>query len=104
MLFRVINNKSCYNLDNEDILREVIVKIGLERINMQEGVTVEVLLNNSAMGLVISFKFVKKQESKQKKIEKNLLPGTQGENGDQYNWRTEMKCNSVNIMASSLQS
>ena len=42
---------------------------------MQEGVTVEVLLNNSAMGLVISFKFVKKQESKQKKIEKNLLPG-----------------------------
>jgi len=75
MLFRVINNKSCYNLDNEDILREVIVKIGLERINMQEGVTVEVLLNNSAMGLVISFKFVKKQESKQKKIEKNLLPG-----------------------------
>jgi len=27
---------------------------------MQEGVTVEVLLNNSVMGLVISLKFVKK--------------------------------------------
>ena len=30
MLFRVINNKFCYNLDNGNILREVIVKIGLE--------------------------------------------------------------------------
>ena len=32
MLSRVIENKSCCNLDNGDILREVIVKIGLERI------------------------------------------------------------------------
>ena len=33
-----MNNKSYYNLDNGNILREVIVKIGLERINTQEGV------------------------------------------------------------------
>jgi len=26
-------NTSCYNLDNRDILREVMVKIGLERID-----------------------------------------------------------------------
>jgi len=26
-------NTSCYNLDNIDILREVMVKIGLERID-----------------------------------------------------------------------
>ena len=70
MLFRVINNKSCCNLDNGDILREVIVKIGLERINMQEGVTVEILLNNNTMGLAISLEFVKKQEFKLKKIER----------------------------------
>ena len=36
MLFKVMNNKSCYNLDNEDILREVIIKIRLERIDIQE--------------------------------------------------------------------
>ena len=29
-------------------LREVIVKIGLERIDTQEGITVEVLLDNGA--------------------------------------------------------
>ena len=34
MLTRVINNTSCYNLNNRDMLREVTVKIGLERIDM----------------------------------------------------------------------
>jgi len=33
MLARVIDNTSCCNLDNENMLREVIVKIGLERID-----------------------------------------------------------------------
>ena len=33
MLNRVMENISCYNLDNKDILREITVKIGLERIN-----------------------------------------------------------------------
>jgi len=37
-----MNHKFCYNLDNENMLREVIVKIGLERIDMQEEVIVEV--------------------------------------------------------------
>ena len=27
-------NTSCYNLDNGDILREMMVKIGLERIDI----------------------------------------------------------------------
>ncbi len=40
MLTRVIDNKFYYNLDNGNILREVMVKIGLERIDMQERVTV----------------------------------------------------------------
>ena len=38
-------------------LREVIVKIGLERINIQEGVTVEALLDNRAMDLMMSSEF-----------------------------------------------
>ena len=44
MLSKVIEKILCYNLDNEDILREVIVKIGLEKIDMQEGVIVEALI------------------------------------------------------------
>jgi len=35
-------------------LWKVMVKIGLERIDTQEGVTVEVLLDSRAMGLVMS--------------------------------------------------
>jgi len=49
MLFRVVENTSCCNLDNENMLREVMVKIGLEKINTQEEVTVEALLDNGAM-------------------------------------------------------
>ena len=51
MFARVTNNISCCNLNNENMLREVIVKIELERINMQEDVTVETLLDSGAMGL-----------------------------------------------------
>jgi len=48
------------------------VKIGLERIDIQEGITVEALLDSGAMGLVISSEFAKKQGFKLKKIE-NLI-------------------------------
>ena len=34
MLTRATNNTFGYNLDNGDMLREVTVKIGLERIDM----------------------------------------------------------------------
>jgi len=36
------------------------VKIGLERIDIQEGITVEVLLDSGTTGLVISSNFAKK--------------------------------------------
>ena len=36
------------------MLREVTVKIGLERIDTQEGITVEALLDSGAMRLVMS--------------------------------------------------
>ena len=53
-------------------LREVTVKIGLERLNMQEGVTVEVLLDSRATGLVMSSEFAKKQDFKLKRLERPI--------------------------------
>jgi len=52
------------------LLREVTVKIRLERIDTQEEITVEVLLNSGATGLVISSEFARKQEFKLKKLER----------------------------------
>ena len=52
--------------------REIMVKIGLERIDMQEGITVEALINSRAMRLVMSSEFTRKQEFKLKEI-KNLI-------------------------------
>ena len=42
------------------MLREVTVKIGLERIDMQEGIMVEALLDSGTTGLVMSLEFTKK--------------------------------------------
>ena len=53
-------------------LREVTMKIGLERINMQEGITVEALLNSGATGLVMNSEFTKKQDFKLKKLERPM--------------------------------
>jgi len=54
------------------ILREVTVKIGLERIDTQEGITVEALLDSGATGLVMSSDFAKKQGFKLKKLERPM--------------------------------
>ena len=53
-------------------LQEITVKIGLERIDMQEGVTVEALLDSRAMGLVISSEFARKQGFKLKRLERPM--------------------------------
>ena len=52
------------------MLREVIVKIGLEQINIQEGVTVEVLLDSRTMEFVMSLEFTRKQRFNLKKIKR----------------------------------
>jgi len=57
------------------MLREVTVKIGLERIYKQEGVIVEVLLDSKAIKLVIILKFVRKQGFKFKKNRKTNICG-----------------------------
>jgi len=72
MLSKVIDNKFYYNLNNRDILREVIVKIGLEGINTQKKVTMKALLDSGAIGLVMSSEFIRKQRFKLKKIERPI--------------------------------
>jgi len=54
------------------MLREVMVKIGLERVDTQEGITVETLLDSRATELVMSLEFAKKQEFKLKKLERPM--------------------------------
>jgi len=72
ILSRVIENTFYCNLNNRDILREVTMNIGLERIDTQEGVIIETLLNSRATELVISSEFARKQGFKLKKIEKPI--------------------------------
>jgi len=73
MLVRVTDNTSMCNLDKGDLLREVMVKIGLERINTQEGIMVETLLDSGATGLVISSEFARKQRFKLKKLDRPMV-------------------------------
>jgi len=49
-----------------------MMKIGLERIDIQEGITVEVLLDSRATGLVMSSEFAKKQGFKLKKLKRPM--------------------------------
>ena len=72
MLSRVVEKTSTYDLNKGDLLREVTVKIGLERIDMQEEITVEALLDSSATGLVMSSEFARKQGFKLKKLDRPI--------------------------------
>ena len=55
-----------------EVLREVTVKIRLERIDMQKGIIMKALLDSRVMGLVMSLEFVRKQGFKLKKIERSI--------------------------------
>jgi len=46
--------------NDKELLRKIMVKIRLERINIQKEVIVEVLLDSGVIGLVISLEFTKK--------------------------------------------
>ena len=50
----------------------MIVKIRLQKINIQKEIMVEVLLDSRATGLVISSEFARKQGFKLKKIERPI--------------------------------
>jgi len=53
-------------------LRKVMAKIRLERIDTQERITVEVLLDSRATGLVISSEFTRKQGFRLKRLERPM--------------------------------
>jgi len=67
-----MDNTSCCDLNNKERLREVMVKIGLEKGDTQERVTVEELLDSGATELVMSLEFARKQGFKLKKIERPI--------------------------------
>ena len=54
------------------MLREMTVKIGLEKMDIQEGVIVEALLDSGATKLVMSLKFTRKQRFNLKKMERPI--------------------------------
>ena len=54
------------------MLREVMVNIGLERIDTQKRITVEALLDSGVTELVMSLEFARKQRFKLKKIERPI--------------------------------
>jgi len=54
------------------MLKEVIVKIRLERVDTQERITVEALLDSGATGLVMNSEFAKKQGFKLKTLERPM--------------------------------
>ena len=54
-------------------LREVWMRIGLEKIDTHEGVTVKALLDNGATGMFMDRKFTEKHEFRMNKLEKPLI-------------------------------
>ena len=72
MLARVTDNTSMCDQNKGNLLKEVTVKIRLERIDKQEGITVEALLDSGVIGLVMSSEFAKKQEFKLKKLDRPM--------------------------------
>ena len=53
-------------------MREITIKIGLERLDIQEGITVEALLDSGATELVMSSEFARKKRFKLKKLERPI--------------------------------
>ena len=72
MLARVTDNTFICDLDKVNLLRKVMVKIELKRIDTQKRIMVEVLLDSGATKLVISLEFARKQEFKLKKLDRPM--------------------------------
>ena len=53
-------------------LREDTIKIGLERLDTQEGIMVKALLDSGATGLVMSSEFARKKGFKLKRLERPM--------------------------------
>ena len=55
------------------LLKEVWIKVGLEKLENYEGVVVKVLLDSGAMGLFMDTKFTKEKEFKLERLKNPLL-------------------------------
>ena len=62
MILREEKAKKKKKSTEEKLLREVMVKIGLERIDTQEGISIEVLLDSRIIGLVMSSEFASENQ------------------------------------------
>jgi len=72
MFAKVTDNTFIRNLDKGNLLREVIVKIGLKRIDTQEEIMMKGLLDSNTIGLVMSSEFTRKQRFKLKKLDRPM--------------------------------
>ena len=75
-------------------LREVWMRIGLEKINTHEGVTVKALLDSGATGMFVDRKFAERHGFKMDKLEKALIvTNVDGSNNSGERITHEVECN-----------
>ena len=75
-------------------LREVWMRIGLEKINTHEGVTVKALLDSGAMGMFMDKKFAEEHGFELSKLEKPLtVTNVDGSNNSGGRITHEVECN-----------
>ena len=59
--------------ENIQILREVWMDIGIEKVDMHEGITVKALLDSGAMGMFIDQKMVEKYGFRLQKLKRLIM-------------------------------
>ena len=75
-------------------LREVWMRIGIERIDTHEGVTVKALLDSGATGMFVDKKFAEKHGFRLDKLEKPLIvTNVDGSNNSGGRITHEIECN-----------
>jgi len=75
-------------------LREVWMRIGLEKIDTHEGVTVKALLDSGATGIFVDRKFAEKHGFRMDKLEKPLIvTNVDGSNNSGGRITHEVECN-----------
>ena len=75
-------------------LREVWMRIGLEKIDTHKGVTVKALLDSGAMGIFVDRKFAERHGFKMDKLEKALIvTNMDGSNNSRGRITHKVECN-----------
>jgi len=75
-------------------LREVWMKVGLEKLDMHEGVTVKVLLDSGVTGIFMDKEFVQEQGFKMEKLDKPVeVKNVDGTDNNKGRIEYEIECN-----------